>query len=123
MPKRPPLFRPKGQRTTQERKRDHDQQRGTSAERGYDAVWRRLRVMFLNANPLCVFHQRKRETVAATVVDHIQSVRDRPDLRLEWSNLQSLCKPCHDRLRQQEQNAERRQGGPGLRCEGVEPTG
>ena len=79
--------------------------------------------MFLNANPLCAFHLRQRQTVAATVVDHIKSVREAPDLRLEWSNLQSLCKPCHDRLRQQEQNAERRQGGPGLRCEGVEPNG
>ena len=63
--------------------------------------------MFLNANPLCVFHQRKRETVAATVVDHIKSVREAPELRLEWSNLQSLCKPCHDKVRQQEQAAER----------------
>ena len=121
MPMRPPLFRPKSARSKRERGRDHDQHRGTSAERGYDATWRRLRRMFLNANPLCVFHLRKRETVAATVVDHIKSVREAPELRLEWSNLQSLCKPCHDRLRQQEQNAERRQGGPGLRCEGVEP--
>jgi 5-methylcytosine-specific restriction endonuclease McrA len=31
----------------------------------------------------------------ATEVDHIKSIRSRPDLRLTWSNLQSACKRCH----------------------------
>ncbi len=30
-------------------------------------------------------------------VDHIKSVRDRPDLSFEISNLQALCKSCHAR--------------------------
>jgi 5-methylcytosine-specific restriction protein A len=30
------------------------------------------------------------------MVDHIQSIKDRPDLRLEATNLQSLCWPCHN---------------------------
>ena len=35
--------------------------------------------------------------VEATVVDHVIPIRARPDLRLTLSNLQALCKPCHDR--------------------------
>jgi 5-methylcytosine-specific restriction endonuclease McrA len=30
------------------------------------------------------------------VVDHIQSIAERPDLRMMWSNLRSGCKRCHD---------------------------
>lgn len=97
-----------GMRTKREAKADHDRNRGTSAERGYDSVWRRLRRMFLLANPLCKFCWSRGLTVAATVADHIESVADRPDLRLEWSNLQPLCKPCHDGERQREQAAERK---------------
>lgn len=29
------------------------------------------------------------------MVDHIIPIRQRPDLRLAWRNLQSLCDPCH----------------------------
>lgn len=107
MPTRPPLFRPGGQRTVQERKADADRSRGTSSQRGYDAVWRRLRLMHLRNNPLCVFHQRLGEVVAATVGDHIVSIADAPERRLDPTNIQSLCKPCHDSLRQREQAAER----------------
>lgn len=32
----------------------------------------------------------------ARVVDHILSIRDRPDLRLARENLQPLCWPCHN---------------------------
>lgn len=96
-----------GMRTKRERKADADRNRGTSAERGYDSVWRRLRRMHLLAHPLCVFCWAKGLTVAATVADHIQTITDRPDLRLDPDNLQSLCKPCHDRERQRQQAAER----------------
>lgn len=30
-------------------------------------------------------------------VDHIQPVRDRPDLSFDPANLQALCTPCHTR--------------------------
>lgn len=63
--------------------------------------------MHLLAHPLCLFCWRKGLTVAATVADHIQSVRDRPDLRLDPDNLQSLCDHCHNSERQREQAAER----------------
>jgi 5-methylcytosine-specific restriction endonuclease McrA len=28
-------------------------------------------------------------------VHHVRPISDRPDLRLEWTNLKSACKPCH----------------------------
>jgi 5-methylcytosine-specific restriction protein A len=33
----------------------------------------------------------------AVLVDHIIPVEERPDLRLVEDNLQSLCRPCHDK--------------------------
>lgn len=111
MPKRPPLFTPAGARTAREAQQDHDRARGTSAARGYDSVWRRLRRMHLLANPLCVFCRAKGDTVAATVADHVHTIVDRPDLRLDPDNLQSLCKRCHDSDRQRQQAAERKARG------------
>jgi 5-methylcytosine-specific restriction protein A len=74
--------------------------RGTTDERGYDGDWERLRAQFLMAHPLCQCEQcddgRKRVT-AANVVNHIIDIRDDPGKRLEWSNLQSMAKRCHDR--------------------------
>lgn len=84
-------------------KKQADQRRGSATSRGYGADWRRLRLQFLDANPLCRFCADTGRTEAATVVDHITTIADRPDLRLDWSNLRPLCKPCHDRHTAREQ--------------------
>jgi predicted kinase len=34
---------------------------------------------------------------AATLVDHILPLKQRPDLALAWDNLQPLCRTCHDK--------------------------
>lgn len=47
----------------------------------------------------------------ATVVDHIMSISERPDLRLEWSNLRAMSKRCHDRRTAREQGFARGRGG------------
>lgn len=78
-------------------KREQDARRGSSTSRGYGADWRRLRDAFLKKHPLCLFCDDVGLITEATVVDHIISFAERPDLRLEWSNLRSLCKECHDR--------------------------
>ncbi len=79
--------------------RRYDARRGTAAQRGYGSRWRRLRRMFLRANPTCAdpfgVHREAGEVVAATEVDHI--VPKRQGGRDEWDNLQALCKPCHSR--------------------------
>lgn len=70
--------------------------RGNSTERGYDYIWSKLSTRFRRKHPFCRFcEQRGFEARPADVVDHIIPVRDRPDLRLTWSNLQSLCAACH----------------------------
>jgi len=78
---------------------EQDAVRGSTTERGYDWSWRKLRVQFLQRHPLCMCPEcdegRKRVTLAE-VVDHIQTIEDRPDLRLAWSNLRSMSKAHHD---------------------------
>lgn len=48
----------------------------------------------------------------ATVVDHKVSIRERPDLRLVWSNLRGFRKACHDRRTALEQGFARRSRTP-----------
>jgi 5-methylcytosine-specific restriction protein A len=76
------------------RRRD---ERPTAWNRGYNAEWRRLRLVILAEQPLCVFCLEKGRVTAAEHVDHIEPIRDRPDLRLVRSNLRALCARCHNR--------------------------
>ena len=65
--------------------------------------WRKLRARKLRDTPLCegwtpdgsLAHDHDQVTVLATEVDHIEELRERPDLGYVWSNLQSLCSRCH----------------------------
>jgi len=75
----------------------YDEQRGTAAQRGYDARWRRARAMFLRRNPLCVECQKEGKLTPATIVDHIIPHKGNHDLFWDESNWQALCKRCHDR--------------------------
>jgi len=99
VPTAAPVHRHIGYRTTAQRKADIDKRRGSSTQRGYDRAWQKLRLEYLAQHPFCECdeHKGQDERVLSTVVDHIQSVDDRPELRLEWSNLRSMTKPCHDR--------------------------
>lgn len=65
--------------------------RPSRTRRGYDEAWQRLRARFLRQHPLCACG------APSTDVDHIQTIRARPDLRLTWSNLRALCHACHSR--------------------------
>ena len=89
-----------------------DARRGSPAERGYDRAWRRLRRLKLAAAPWCEIrtHCAKLSILErlATEVDHIESVRERPDLRLVWSNLRSACKRCHSARTMRDQVRGRR---------------
>lgn len=70
--------------------------RESAARRGYDATWAKCRAAFLRANPIChdcgaaLLDQKRRGHV-----HHVQKLADRPDLRLDWSNLMALCDSCH----------------------------
>jgi 5-methylcytosine-specific restriction enzyme A len=92
MPFRPPIHRPHGKRPSA----TILEFRGTAAQRGYDAHWRRLRALYLQRNPLCVVCESDGRCTPATVVDHIKPIAEEPELRLVESNLRSLCKHHHD---------------------------
>lgn len=70
--------------------RRYDNSRGTAAQRGYGAVWRRLRLMVLHEEPLC-----RMCSAPSQEVDHIQPL-SRGGTN-ERENLQGLCRSCHSR--------------------------
>ncbi|MCG3134582.1 MAG: hypothetical protein HMLKMBBP_01896 [Planctomycetes bacterium] len=74
---------------------EFDSLRPSAARRGYDAVWRRVRIAHLRREPLCRMCAEQRITTAATEVDHIVALADGGTHAP--SNLRSLCKPCHSR--------------------------
>ena len=80
----------------QVQRRQYDKQRGSSAERGYDAKWKKYREWYLRNHPLCRICEVEGKTIIATVIDHIVSIRRKGSF---WdpNNHQALCKPCHDR--------------------------
>lgn len=85
--------------------------RGTRQQRGYDRDWLRLRKAKLAHDPLCEECRRRGRRTPATTVDHIEEFHGLDDpLRLEWSNLQSLCAHCHQRKSSEAGAAARRRG-------------
>ena len=77
----------------------------SSSARGYDHHWKALRIAQLRAEPLCAYCKKSGRDTLATVVDHIVSFKTRPELRLDRTNLQSLCKVCHDNVKRREENS------------------
>ena len=69
------------------------QERGTPAERGYDAAWRVVRSVKLMQDPCC--EDCLPRITPAVDVHHIRRISEAPWLRLELSNLMALCKACH----------------------------
>lgn len=102
-------------------RKQEDERRGTAAERGYDSKWAKARGFYLRKHPLCVYCQRDHKVVAARIVDHItphrlkEAIDSGDEARIEhakalfWdsANWQSLCKPCHDGVKQREERAAR----------------
>lgn len=78
-------------------KQVYDRQRGTSAERGYDHIWRRERKKFLKQNPLCIDCYAVGKLIEATDVDH--EIPHRGDKKLFWDkdNWRARCHSHHSR--------------------------
>lgn len=77
--------------------------------------WRRLSLAFLGDHPLCIGYPRDAHGAYPTmseVADHVIPVRERSDLQWDVTNLQPLCRECHQRKTADEQ-AGRITGGAG----------
>lgn len=101
MPTMPKMFRPGvgvgiKQRTARQ---EHDERRGTAAERMYGGWWQRARRKHLRANPLCVCCQANGYIRAASLVDHIVPHRGDAALFRNSANWQSLCAECHNKIK------------------------
>ncbi|WP_082342771.1 HNH endonuclease signature motif containing protein [Vulgatibacter incomptus] len=79
----------------------YDQKRGSASQRGYDHAWKKLRDSHLSKHPLCALCLSSGRVRAAFLVDHIRELID-GGARLDPSNLQSLCSPCHSLKTKQE---------------------
>jgi 5-methylcytosine-specific restriction enzyme A len=81
------------------RQREHDVRGGKTAERGYDARWRRARLIFLQEHPVCAdpFGDHEGRATLAVCVDHI--VAHKGDMELFWdqNNWQPLCLRCNSK--------------------------
>lgn len=75
-----------------------DSMRGSRIERGYDNNWLKLSRWHKKNNPLCVICLRDGILSPTEEVDHIIPFKGIDDpLRLDETNLQSLCKSCHSK--------------------------
>lgn len=76
--------------------RKRERFRGSRHERGYDADWTKLAARYKKAvKGKCEECERRGYLYPADVVDHLEPVRDSPDKRLDWNNLQALCNKHH----------------------------
>lgn len=84
------------------------------------ARWQRLREAQLTSQPLCIYCQQADEVEPATVCDHRIPHRGDEDLFFDPDNLQSLCAPCHDRVKAREERGQTviRFGADGYPIEG-----
>ncbi|PQZ64133.1 HNH endonuclease [Ochrobactrum sp. MYb49] len=65
--------------------------------------WQRLRERQLTAHPLCAYCMQQEDVTPATVCDHVRPHKGCEELFFDPDNLQSLCAPCHDRIKQREE--------------------
>lgn len=89
-----PIRRSRSNHTRKRRRRPET--REAASVRGYDRTWGKTRTNYANKNPLCEHCLKRGKTNPMAEVDHIIPFQGPGDpLRLDWSNLQSLCKSCH----------------------------
>ena len=94
MPWKPPKHQPPRAFSKQKERAQYDRDRRKEKPYLYSQPrWRALRAVMLQRHPIC----QECGTMPAEHVDHVVTVRERPDLAFEESNLRCLCAPCHSR--------------------------
>lgn len=76
--------------------------RGTTSERGYDSIWRKMSERFRAEHPLCGKCAEANIVRASECVDHVIPHEGKPELLYNWDNLQALCWSCHSRKTRKE---------------------
>ncbi|MFM1524781.1 MULTISPECIES: HNH endonuclease [Helcococcus] len=71
-------------------------QRDPRIKKRYGSQWRKIRKIYLNANPLCEECLKNNKYTKANEVHHILPL-SRGGTH-SFSNLMALCKPCHSRI-------------------------
>lgn len=96
MPNKPPTY---GAEKRKDQAKQYDRDRANAPGRAwyFQKRWSDLRLIQLRAKPCCEQCDREGRTTAATVVDHVRPHKGDEALFFDQENLQSLCKPCHDR--------------------------
>lgn len=79
-----------------DKRKKYDKQRPSYHGWYSNKRWRVLRMHWLRCNPLCAICQQDDKLTPATVVDHIISHKGNISMFYDTTNLQSLCKRCHD---------------------------
>jgi len=59
--------------------------------------WRTTRQLYISRHPLCEVCMKNGIIKEAEIVHHVKELSDGGD-PISFDNLQSLCKPCHNRL-------------------------
>lgn len=78
-------------------RREHDQRRGSSTQRGYDYQWQQFQRRYLAEHPLCVDCETEGLVGAAAHVHHVAKLRAEPSRKYDEDNLMPLCAAHHDR--------------------------
>lgn len=75
------------------RSKDYDGKRGTSAQRGYDSRWEKVRKMYLSKHPLCERCEASGIVTVALDVHHIRPLKQGGSNSED--NLMALCRKHH----------------------------
>lgn len=67
--------------------------RGSSHNRGYGREWRKLARRRKRDYPIC----EECGIYMSEVVHHIVPIKDAPERKLDPTNIQALCRDCHER--------------------------
>ena len=65
-----------------------------------------MRERHLANEPLCVYCLQVDDVTEATIVDHIKEHKGDEAIFWDEGNLQSLCKRCHDSVKQREERGQ-----------------
>ena len=89
-----------------QRKREYDQHRPSSSQRGYGVEWRQIRDEYLAHHPACT-------RCGKVAIDVHHKIPLRRGGSSEWSNLEALCHRCHSSVTMRDSVQGKRRGGEG----------